>query len=61
MLNFDMKPTARQGGLLKIRGNLVLNGDGFNLAEDFERMRTFPFDGVRMSVALFGNRRRENV
>ena len=61
--NFDMKPTARQDGLLKMRGDLVLNGDGINLSEDLERMRAFPFDGVRvdLSVALFGNRRRENV
>ena len=52
--NFDMKPTARQDGLLKMRGDLVLSGDGINLSEDLERMRAFPFDGVRVDVLSQG-------
>ena len=59
---FDMKPNSRQDGLLKLVGNLVLQKDGHNLSEDLERMRAFPFDGGRvdLSMAMFGNRRREN-
>ena len=59
---FDMTPTVRQNGLLKLCGQMVLSGDGMNISEDFSRMRMFLFDGVRidLSISPFGNRRREN-
>ena len=60
--DFDMRPNARAEGLLKWVGDMVLTGDGVSLSDDFDRLRAFSFDGVRvdLSAMLFGNRQREN-